>query len=74
MNQGGAFNDIDLDAVGLEALFSQDGEQKHSDAVVADLNALVPLGWWGYRCLEQSKEHLPIRSSTMTSIEIETSR
>ena len=28
MNQGGAFNDIDLDAVGLEALFSQDGEQK----------------------------------------------
>ena len=48
--------------------------KSNSDAVVADLNALVPLGWWGYRCLEQSEEYLPNRSSTMTSIEIETSR
>ena len=22
--------------------------KSNSDAVVADLNALVPLGWWGY--------------------------
>ena len=28
MNKGGAFTDIDLDAVALEALFSQGGDQK----------------------------------------------
>ena len=28
MNKGGAFNDIELDAAAMEALFSQGGEQE----------------------------------------------